>query len=199
MVKAVRHYEESLEDRMDALAIGPGLGAAAEAEVLAVVARAPVPVVLDADALNMLARSDMESLRARPAPTLLTPHPGEMARLRESFRSQSGPAREAQARELADRYGGTTVLLKGARTVIAGPGMPASFNTTGHPGMASGGMGDVLTGLCAALAAQGVPLPDAACLGAWLSGLGLTGAGLHGLEAGVILTFGKQRNFCAVA
>jgi NAD(P)H-hydrate epimerase len=77
--------------------------------------------------------------------------------------------RASLARRFADDRG-VSLLLKGSRTIVASPGRPLEFNTTGHPGMASGGMGDVLTGLCAALAGQGLALHDAACVGSWLLG-----------------------------
>ena len=96
--------------------------------------------VVDADALNFLAREPKIFSRLPPA-RLLTPHPGEMSRLVPG--SGSGNRSEL-ARSFADRTG-ITLLLKGARTIVASPGRPLEFNTTGHPGMASGGMGDVLT------------------------------------------------------
>ena len=128
-------------------------------------ASSAIPVVVDADALNFLAREPRIFSRLPPA-RLLTPHPGEMARLVPG--SGSGNRSEL-ARSFADRTG-LTLLLKGARTIVASPGRPLEFNTTGHPGMASGGMGDVLTGLCAALVAQGQDLHDAASIGSWLLG-----------------------------
>jgi NAD(P)H-hydrate epimerase len=79
-------------------------------------------------------------------------------------------SRAELARDFIVKFPHLTLLLKGSRTIVAASGEPLSFNSTGNPGMASGGMGDVLTGLCAALAAQGVSLYNAACLGAWLSG-----------------------------
>ncbi len=170
MVKPVRDYRELFRDPVDAIAIGPGLGLGHEDEILAVLSRADVPVVVDADALNMLARRGFEVLRKNPAPRLLTPHPGEMARLAAHFPEWKNLGRRDLALDFIAKFPHATLLLKGSRTLVATSGQPLSFNTTGHPGMASGGMGDVLTGLCAALAAQGVRLHDAACLGAWLSG-----------------------------
>ncbi len=170
MVKPVKDYREVLHEKLDALAIGPGLGLEYEAEVLEVIKKANMPAVIDADALNILARHGLDSLLPITAPRLLTPHPGEMTRLIAQEPCWQKIHRAELARAFVKKYSSATLLLKGARTVIAAAGHPLYFNTTGHPGMASGGMGDVLTGLCAALAAQGVALPEAGCLGAWLSG-----------------------------
>lgn len=180
MVKLVRDYREIFREPVDALAIGPGIGLEHEDEVLAVIARAEVPAVLDADALNMLARRGFDSLKKNVAPRLLTPHPGELARMAERFPEWSSMSRSEVALDFTGKFPHCTLLLKGARTVIAAAGRPVAFNTTGHPGMATGGMGDVLTGICAGLAAQRVPLYDAACLGAWLSGRAAERAITHG-------------------
>jgi ADP-dependent NAD(P)H-hydrate dehydratase / NAD(P)H-hydrate epimerase len=170
MVKPVTHYHDVLREKCDVLAIGPGLGQEYKSEILEVIARAEIPAVIDADALNMLARAGLDELKRNSAPRLLTPHPGEMARLIAREPAMQKLSRVDLASAFAERFPNVTLLLKGSRTVIAAKDHPLSFNTTGNPGMASGGMGDVLTGLCAALAAQGVALHDAACLGAWLSG-----------------------------
>jgi NAD(P)H-hydrate epimerase len=170
MVKPIVDYVDVLEDELDAIAVGPGLGAQFGDELLALLARAEGPVVIDADALNILARRGLGVLNEHAAPRLLTPHPGEMARLAAEFPGWAALDRSAVALEFTKMFPRATLLLKGSRTVIAAAGQPLSFNSTGNPGMASGGMGDVLTGLCAALAAQGMELFDAACLGAWLSG-----------------------------
>jgi ADP-dependent NAD(P)H-hydrate dehydratase / NAD(P)H-hydrate epimerase len=170
MVKAVKDYREVLDMRFDALAIGPGLGSEFEDEVLDVIRRSQIPAVLDADALNMISRHGFDSLSQNQTPRLLTPHPGEMARLVANAPAWADLDRAATVRQFSAAFPQLTILLKGARTVIATAGHPLSFNSTGHPGMASGGMGDTLTGLCAALIGQGVSTHDAACLGAWLSG-----------------------------
>lgn len=170
MVKPVRDYGEVLRDSLDVIAVGPGLGSEHDDEVHALLTRADVPVVVDADALNMLARRGFDALKQNTSPRLLTPHPGEMARLAAHFPGWEGMNRSELALNFTTQFPHATLLLKGSRTIIACAGHPLSFNSTGNPGMASGGMGDVLTGLCAALAAQGVKLFDAACLGAWLSG-----------------------------
>jgi hydroxyethylthiazole kinase-like uncharacterized protein yjeF len=170
MVKPVRDYRDVLHETLDVLAIGPGLGANHDEEVLEVLSHAETPAVVDADALNLIARRGVDVLEECRGPRLLTPHPGEMARLAAQFPGWEDLSRRDLARAFAAQFPGATLLLKGSRTLIAAAGRPVSFNSTGNPGMASGGMGDVLTGLCAALAGQKVDLYDAACLGAWLSG-----------------------------
>jgi NAD(P)H-hydrate epimerase len=148
-----------------ALAVGPGVGRTRDQEILDVIARAPLPTVIDADALNALAaRSGW--LWAFAGPRLVTPHPGEMQRL---VPGSIHIARPQVAADFVERYP-VALLLKGARTIVAEGGKPLSYNTTGSPGMATGGMGDALTGVLAALAGQGLELYDAARLGAWLCG-----------------------------
>ncbi len=193
MVKPVKDYREVLQENLDALAIGPGLGTEHEAEVLAVIKEANMPAIIDADALNILARYGLDSFLQAAGPRLLTPHPGEMARLIAREAGWQKMSRSDLACAFIEKYPSVTLLLKGARTVVAAQGQPLFFNTTGHPGMASGGMGDVLTGLCAALIAQGVGVPEAACLGAWISGraaeIAQVGRGSQeSLTAGDVLT-----------
>ena len=170
MVRTVKDYREVLRDAADALAIGPGLGLLAEDEILATIARAEVPAVLDADALNMLARRGFDSLAKSKAPRLLTPHPGEMARMIERMPECQGLQRARLVQAFLQAQPRVTLLLKGSRTIIGEHGQPLAYNTTGHHGMATGGMGDVLTGIAAALMAGGVSAYDAGCLGSWLSG-----------------------------
>ena len=166
MVKSVTNYWDAIEGH-DVIAIGPGLGFANESEVVAILRDARQPVVVDADAITTLARQGIPVARG---PRLLTPHPGEMARLIARLPLSKGLDRCKLAESFARAHSGTTLLLKGSRTVIATAGKPTRFNTTGHPGMATGGMGDVLTGLTAALIAQGMAVHDAASLGSWLIG-----------------------------
>ncbi|MCC7144797.1 MAG: NAD(P)H-hydrate dehydratase [Candidatus Eisenbacteria bacterium] len=165
----------------DALAVGPGLGRTPEAErlVLKLLGKWRAPMVIDADGLNALAAWGPDSWvpRARevraggePGGLVLTPHLGEMSRL-------SGLAVEhlredpiGQARAWAGRWG-VTLLLKGAPTVIAGPDGQVTVNSTGNSGLATGGSGDVLTGMVGALLAQGLSGPAAGSLGAYLHGL----------------------------
>jgi ADP-dependent NAD(P)H-hydrate dehydratase len=152
------------------LAIGPGLGLAGSiSEIIEIVlVQAQRPVVLDADGLNALAKQSTDVLSRRPAPTVMTPHPGEFARLIKVT------TREVQAnrRELALRFAEThnvVLLLKGHETLVT-DGRRIYRNTTGNPGMATGGSGDVLTGLIAALIAQGLAPFEAAQLGAYVHG-----------------------------
>lgn len=166
MVHAIDSPLELLSrEELDVLAIGPGLGKAQAAEVRELIERAPQPMICDADALNILSE-DLSPLHRAKGPRLLTPHPGEMARLDPGSKERS----RRETAELFTKNFPHTLLLKGARTVIGRRGEALSFNTTGHPGMASGGMGDVTTGVLAALAGQGLSLYDAARLGAWVAG-----------------------------
>jgi NAD(P)H-hydrate epimerase len=137
--------------------MGPGVGTHPETAefVRAVVNQCTLPLVLDADGLNAFAGC-MESFRqdARPAgATVFTPHPGEMARLIGKTTAEIQSERVAVAREFARRFG-LTLVLKGFRTLTAGPDGQVWVNPTGNPGMATGGTGDVLTGLVAGLLAQ---------------------------------------------
>ena len=165
MVQPTHSYLEALDFRSDVMAIGPGLGLARRPQILDLISRVPCPMVVDADALNALS-SQPAILENCAGPRLLTPHPGEMARL-----DPESPGRDRlRTLEFFTERFSHTLLLKGARTLVGQRGKSPSFNSTGSPGMASGGMGDVLTGVCAGLAAQGLPLYDAARLGAWLCG-----------------------------
>ncbi|MEY2584197.1 MAG: ADP-dependent NAD(P)H-hydrate dehydratase / NAD(P)H-hydrate epimerase, partial [Verrucomicrobiota bacterium] len=161
MVKPVRSYRELLEQKIDVWALGPGLGKGEAKDLLKVIERAPAPMVLDADGLNILS-AEVEILKRCAGPRLLTPHPGDMKRLFDSGKM----SRAGTAKNLAEMFS-VTVLYKGARTIVAERERPLSYNSTGTPGMATGGMGDVLTGVCAALIGQGLSLYDAARIGAW--------------------------------
>ncbi len=166
MVKTVESYAEVNELRFDSLGIGPGLGSRDATEVVSIIEKAKQPMIVDADALNVISR-DISVLKRCAGPRLLTPHPGEMERL---FPQAGRPRRRWLDDFLAEFP--LTLLLKGARTLI-GEAQGARFiNTTGNPGMASGGMGDVLTGVCTALIPQlsDKNLLHSAVLGAWLCG-----------------------------
>ncbi|WP_234348065.1 NAD(P)H-hydrate dehydratase [Streptomyces specialis] len=154
--------------RVQAWVVGPGLGDGPEArEAVADVLASGMPVLVDADGLRLL---DAERVRARRAPTLLTPHAGEAAALLGTDRRRVEESRLASVRELAARYG-ATVLLKGSTTVIADPGGgPVRVNPTGTPWLATAGSGDVLSGLTGALLAAGLSALDAASAGAYLHG-----------------------------
>jgi ADP-dependent NAD(P)H-hydrate dehydratase / NAD(P)H-hydrate epimerase len=152
------------------LALGPGIGTAAETRELVVrlVRQCPVPMVIDADGLNCLA-GQLDLLQKAHAPVILTPHPGEMARLAETTTADVQKDRIGCARQFARRHG-VHLVLKGARTVVADPNGRVQINPTGNAGMATGGMGDVLTGLVAGLVAQGLSPENAACAGTFLHG-----------------------------
>lgn len=168
MVASYRDFGELGDRRADVWAVGPGLGDDPAPGLAKFLTLHPGLLVIDADALNFLSRRP-SLLRSLPEGRLLTPHPGEMAGLVSALGLDGGADRAAMARAFTARCG-ASLLLKGARSLIATPGRALEFNSTGHPGMASGGMGDVLTGLCAALVGQGLSLHDAACLGSWLLG-----------------------------
>lgn len=164
MVHPVSSYGDVLQSHWDAIAIGPGLSTRCSEEILSLVKNAPCPCVVDADALNVLAGA-LETLASCAGPRLLTPHPGEMERLSP----RGSRTRREWMGDFVHRHP-VTLLLKGARTVIGQANSPTAYNTTGNPGMASGGMGDVLTGLTSALLAQSIAPFHAAMAGAWLCG-----------------------------
>ncbi|MER6629356.1 NAD(P)H-hydrate dehydratase [Streptomyces sp. NPDC000987] len=152
--------------RVQAWVVGPGAGddASAVGEVLS----ADVPVLIDADGLRL---ADVGAVRARTAPTLMTPHAGEAAALLGVAREEVEGARLASARELAARYG-ATVLLKGSTTLVADPGGgPVRVNPTGTSWLATAGSGDVLSGLAGSLLASGLSASDAGSAAAYLHGL----------------------------
>ncbi|MEA3403709.1 MAG: NAD(P)H-hydrate dehydratase [Armatimonadota bacterium] len=140
---------------MDAMVLGPGLSQNGESAELArrLAARIELPTIIDADGLNAFA-GRVEELADRPAPTVITPHPGEMSRLTGDTIGEIQGNRLAAARELAERIG-AVVLLKGAGTVIAAPDGEAWVNPTGNEGLATGGTGDVLSGMIGAFLAGG--------------------------------------------
>ena len=151
--------------KMDAVLVGPGLGQSEGVleVVKTVLEQATCPAVLDADGINMVAKH-MDILRGRTAPTILTPHDGEFARLGGVIGADRVAAAEQMAREL-----GCIMLLKGHHTVIT-DGSGTYINHTGNPGMAVGGSGDVLAGIIVSLLGQGIAPLEAAACGAWLHG-----------------------------
>ena len=154
----------TLVERADVLVVGPGLGQAPWGRsLLSLVAQSGLPQVWDADALNLLAAGGVQL----PTGCVITPHPGEAARLLRCTVVEVQADRPAAARELARRYA-CVALLKGAGTLIAAPDGRLALCDRGHPAMASAGLGDVLAGLIGALLAQELAPFDAACLGAWL-------------------------------
>ncbi len=177
----LRTVDEVLRlDHLNCVAIGPGLGQSPEAhQSLAAVLRKNLPLVIDADALNLIAADPLlqQSLAQRAAPSLLTPHPAEAARLLACETAAVQADRIAAATGLAARLR-SHVVLKGAGSVCALPDGKWFINTSGNPGMASAGMGDVLSGILGALLAQG-----AAARGALLAGVHLHGAAADALAA----------------
>ena len=185
----------------DAFAIGPGLGRGSkgsETSFLDLLQRMSIPVVIDADGLNRIAntaagkKADLGAEQCMGPNFILTPHPGELARL---FPEWAGLDRIDIAKAFATRYDRSTLLLKGAHTLVARSGSPVYFNATGNPGMASGGQGDVLTGVISSLLAQGLETQDAARMGAWLSGRAAELAISHGNESIQSLTAGDVCNW----
>jgi NAD(P)H-hydrate epimerase len=152
------------------LAIGPGLGTTRPTQNLVrrLIQKSPVPVIIDADALNALA-GHLAFLKDLEVPIVMTPHPGEMARLIEKTPSQVQQDRIRQARRFATTHK-VYLVLKGARSVIAYPDGTVLINPTGNPGMASGGMGDVLTGMISGLIVQGLPAHEAVNSAVYLHG-----------------------------
>lgn len=182
----------SLLEDSDVLAIGPGLSQAAEVVALVkeLLPSVRVPCVLDADAINALAGAG-EVLRKVQAPVVITPHPGEMARLMGVTTKEIQEDRIGAAVKAAEKWRVVT-LLKGARTVVAAPDGAIYINPTGNPGMATAGSGDVLTGVVASLIAQGMETARAAAAGAYIHGLAGDLAarekGMMGMIAGDILS-----------
>lgn len=167
IVRSCRDAAEMLDPAPDALVLGPGLGkppSVSGESILKVLATAPQPAVVDADALNFLAESGrMDVLGGRH---VLTPHPGEFRRLAPDL---ADLPREEAARAFSGSHG-CVLLLKGCRSVVAEPGGTLRANGTGTPGMSTGGQGDVLAGVIAARLAIGDAPAAAASFGAWLCG-----------------------------
>ena len=174
-------------NKADVLAIGPGLGLSDSTQqaVRDILAKAEVPVVIDADALTAL-KDDTELLAKMAAPKVLTPHAGEMARLTGLAVEEINKNRIDIAQKYAQAWQ-AVLVLKGAPTVVACPDGTVYVNSTGTKALATGGSGDVLTGIIAGLAAQGVSLTEAAVCGVYLHGLaGSLACDDVGLAAGEI-------------
>ena len=168
---AASALERVLADAHDAIAVGPGLGTGPEQAsfVKGLLARAGGPLVLDADALTVLV-GDTSVLRGRAdRPVVITPHPGEMARLLGTSAADVQGRRLAVARDFAAAHA-VYVILKGHRTLIAAPDGSVLINPTGNPGMATGGTGDLLTGMVGAWLAQGLEPAHACALAVYLHG-----------------------------
>jgi NAD(P)H-hydrate epimerase len=167
IVRSFHDPREILKFPCDSLVVGCGLGEMDETlneGLLDLISNSAAPTVIDADALNLIAKSGRISIFRENH--LITPHPGEFARLAPDLRSSP---REEAARRFADRMP-ATLLLKGCRTIVTRHGHPLWCNATGTPGMATGGQGDLLAGLIGARLAIGDSPVDAAALGAWLCG-----------------------------
>lgn len=165
-------FPDDLGQQADAVAVGPGLGRSPEARTLLEEAIAlPAPLVVDADGLNLLAGDAglARRLAEREAAAVVTPHPGEAARMLNSDPAEVQSDRFAAAARIAERLG-AVCCLKGAGTVIARPDGTYTVNPTGNPGMAAGGQGDILTGILAARLGQGDPPERAADRAAWAHG-----------------------------
>ncbi|MGI6037517.1 MAG: NAD(P)H-hydrate dehydratase [Limnochordia bacterium] len=199
---------EGLLARASAVALGPGLGQGSHAYRLleTLLDRITLPLVIDADGLNILAQGGyLDRLPRNAKPIVFTPHPGEMARLTGLRVDQIQANRLAIAREYAQKWG-VILVLKGAQTVIAGPQGQAYLNPTGNPGMATGGSGDVLTGVIGSLLAQGMAGQEAAVAGVYLHGqagdLAAGKLGMEGVIAGDLadylpLAFGQGGCLCS--
>jgi ADP-dependent NAD(P)H-hydrate dehydratase / NAD(P)H-hydrate epimerase len=162
---------EKLLAGKDALAVGPGLGSrpGTTALIQTIIASVALPMVIDADGLNALAEDITILRRKKSAAVILTPHPGEMARLLGASIPDVEADRISVAQDFARNFG-VYLVLKGARTIIASPDGTAAINGSGNPGMASGGMGDVLTGIIVSLLGQQYSAWDACRIGVYLHG-----------------------------
>ena len=164
-------------DRADALAVGPGIGLSDGTKqlVASLLKESPAPLVIDADGLNSIEVS-ADDLRKAPSPVVLTPHPGEMRRLLHAVRGLDLSVDDIEkdrlgaARDFA-AYTGKVLALKGVPTIVAAPDGRGFINTSGNPGMATGGSGDVLTGVIAAFLGRGMEAVRAAAAGVYLHGL----------------------------
>jgi NAD(P)H-hydrate epimerase len=161
----------ALAENRQALALGPGLGTDPDTRnlVASLVDTCTLPLIMDADAINCLA-DNPAVLSSRKSPAVITPHPGEMARLAGISTSEVQADRPGTARTFAQNFN-VILVLKGAQTLIALPDGRLFLCPAGNPGMATGGMGDVLTGMIAGLAAQGMSLENAAVAGVFIHGL----------------------------
>ena len=171
VIEAMTYSGEDFLDKKSAVLIGPGLADddASYARVRDLVAKIELPMIIDASALNAFA-SRANELNPHGRPRVITPHPGELARLLGRTSQEINDDRIAAARDAA-RITNCVAVLKGYQTLIADPEGQVRVNPTGNPGMASGGMGDVLSGIIGALLARDVDPFEAACCGVFLHGL----------------------------
>lgn len=187
---SIEQIEEQIKAK-NVIAIGPGLSNKEDIFDIVeyVINKSDVPLILDADALNSISR-DISILGNLKVDTVITPHPGEMARLAGITVEEVQNNRIEVAKDFARKWKVTTVL-KGSKTVVANPDGTIYINTLGNPGMATAGAGDVLTGIIAALAGQGIKVSNAAVAGVYIHGLAGDIAacekGVHSLVAGDII------------
>ena len=180
MVRPTRDLRSVLGERLDSIGIGPGLGSVGQQEILDVVTEFAGPMVVDADALNAVSIA-VGKLHQCAGPRLLTPHPGEMSRLWAT----SSKSRIQIVREFTAEFP-SALLLKGSRTLVGQSGKPMAYNSTGSPGLATGGSGDVLTGVCAAFLGRRILPYDAGRLGAWICGKAAELAVAHSSEESML-------------
>jgi hydroxyethylthiazole kinase-like uncharacterized protein yjeF len=180
----LKSWARDLKD-FSAVLVGPGMTTHSDVALLVrqIMSESKGPLIMDADALNVCA-GQTEVIFGSSCPVLITPHPGEMARLLECTTEDIQRDRAGTASGAAERLG-VTVVLKGAGTVIAGEGRSININMTGNPGMAKGGTGDVLAGLTTGLAAQGLGLFNAALAGVYIHGRAGDRAALTSSQAGM--------------
>ena len=175
---------------VDVLAVGCGMGTSVTAQkILHEALKTDAALVLDADALNLLARQPdlQDDLRARKTPSVITPHPGEAAKLLGISAAKVQAARTEAAQQLAEKLH-CTVVLKGAGSVCVTSNGKTYLNKTGNPGMSSPGMGDVLTGMIAAFIAQGLDADQALLLAVHLHGAAGDALAQQGVAIGMTAT-----------
>jgi len=162
---------EVLSDKKTALAIGPGISTSKQTEsfLIKLLKKCNIPVVIDADALTLISKN-LNLLKSLKIPVILTPHPGEMARLTGKNNKEIQEDRINISRDFSKKFG-VYLVLKGARTIISTPEGKIFINPTGNPGMASGGMGDILTGIIGGLLAQGYNAENSCKIGVFIHGL----------------------------
>jgi NAD(P)H-hydrate epimerase len=191
-VKAIPAIENLL-GTVSVCAIGPGMSRYQDANAIlrAVLVKSGVPVLIDADGLNAL-EGDTSILKDRQIPIVITPHPGEMVRLTGLNMEEIQQNRLEIARHYAADWG-VTVVLKGNQTIVASPAGEVFINTTGNPGMATAGSGDVLSGIILGLMAQGLRAHCAAVAGVYIHGktgdLAADTNGQRGLVAGDLINY----------
>ncbi len=179
------HWQPRLRE-FDAILVGPGMTRNEHTRLLVeqLMQHAAAPLILDADALNVLAGS-ADRLKNVTVPVVLTPHPGELARLL-GVTTTAVQANRLAAIKQAVNLTGAAVILKGSGTLVAAPGHACAINLTGNPGLAKGGSGDALAGLLTGLLAQGLPAYDAACAAVFMHGRSADRAAARLSEPGLI-------------